>query len=585
MQIQQVAIAENMNPGAVEKVILYDIDGKSHIVFQGEASPVPLLSRVMNVTFIRTEYKVKAVELVLQCGKVMGTNEIDAIGIADTKTPIKAEPNLAPNSKIIGERENLGRGVNSVFDEVYPVISPDGKTLFIDRKNHPQNYGGSDNVWFSTLQSNGSWGAVQNIGPALNNGLGTYVASVTPDGNTLLLGGSFTDENTNQRVWGIWTASRETGGWGKPKRVRIDNFYTRNQFMEFCMANDGKAIIVALQRDDSNGERDLYACFIKSDGTWTAPKNLGPKINSLADEGMPFLASDGKSLYFGSDGYSGYGSVDMYVSRRLDDSWTNWSEPENLGPDLNTPEWDAYFTIPASGDYCYFVSSKGSYGNLDVFRAKLPESLRPSPVVLVSGKVFDKKTGNPIEAAIKYEMLPEGKEVGIAHSSPKTGEYKITLPAGALYGFRAETKGYIAISENIDLKQTKTYSEIKRDLQMVPLEVGQVVRMNNIFFEFAKADLKNESYSELDRLVEVLKSAPSMELQISGHTDNVGSDPQNNSLSEARAKAVKAYLLGKGIKSERLKTIGYGRTKPLATNDTEEGRQMNRRVEFTILKQ
>ncbi len=585
MQIQQVAIAENLNPGAVEQVILYDVDNVQHRVYFGEPGPVEAKSRVMNVFFQRTVYKVKAVELILQCGKVPGFNQIDAIGISDSKTPVIAAPNVAPNSRIIGEREHLSRNINSPYSEVFPVISPDGKLLFIDRKANPYNFGNNDNIWFSTLQPDGEWGPVQNIGPQLNNGNSAYVASVTPDGNTLLIGGSYYDEVNFRVDFGLWTVNLESYGWGKPQRVRIDNFYNRARFLEFCLAADGKTILLTMQRDDTRGERDIYVSFLKPDGTWSAPKDLGAEINTLDEEATPFLASDGKTLYFSSNGYSGYGLNDMYVSRRLDDSWIHWSEPQNLGPDINTTDWDAYYTVPASGDYGYFVSNKSSYGGEDIFRVKLPESLRPAAVVLVSGKVLDKKTGKPLAAQIRYELLPSGKEIGLARSNPTTGEYKITLPAGANYGFRADTKGYIAVNENLDLTKQKTYGEVNKDLELVPIEVGQTIRLNNIFFDFSKSELKEESFSELDRLVDLIKASPEMEVEISGHTDNVGSDAQNKLLSETRAKAVKAYFVEKGIDTKRLKTVGYGRTKPLASNDTEEGRQQNRRVEFTIEKQ
>jgi outer membrane protein OmpA-like peptidoglycan-associated protein len=578
-QIQQVAIAENFNPGAVEKVILYDIDGVAHTVYHGEAAPAGQQSRVMNVTFLKTDYKVKAVELILQCGKVPGLNEIDAIGIVNSRVPVKAEINVASGSKVQGAKENLGSGVNSVYEEVYPIISPDGKTLYFDRKDHPSNYGRNDNIWVSELTPNGKWGQAINIGHELNNGYGSFAASITPDGNTLLLGGKYPDNG--QQVFGIWTSRKTISGWGTPSRVLIDSFYTNNRFMEFCLAADGKTMLISLQRADSYGERDLYACFLRDNGTWTAPKSLGKEINSAADEGTPFLAADGKTLYFGSDGFSAFGSTDMFFSHRLDDTWEHWSEPQNLGTDFNTPDWDAYFTIPASGDYAYFVSRQGAIGEADIFRAKLPPSLRPLPVVLVNGKVLDRKSGKPLEATIHYEVLPGGK----AHSNPTTGEYKISLPAGALYGFRAEAKGYVAVNENLDVKKVTAYAEIERDLKLVPFEVGQTIRLNNLFFDFNKSILKSESFAELDRLRQLLQNSPTMEVEIIGHTDDVGNEAANKKLSVDRAKAVRDYLISKEISAKRLKTIGLGKSKPVATNDSEDGRQQNRRVEFTILKQ
>lgn len=587
-QIQQVAIAENFNPGSVSKVILTDVANKEYVIFEGEGAPVAAKSRVMNITFLRTSYKVKAVEIVLQVGKVPGQNQIDAIGISDNKTPYKAEPNVAKGAKLEGKRENLGPGINSRFDEVLPVITPDGKTLYVDRKDHPNNYAfnpkAADNIWFSEIQSDGKWGTLRNIGQTLNNGYGSYTASITPDGNTMVLGGVFDRSGYAKDQAPILMSRRNANGWGNPKRIKIDSFYNFNQYMEVSLANDGKTMILSLQRWDSHGERDLYLCVLQNDSTWSEPKNLGSSINTLAEEGTPFIASDNKTLYFSSTGYSGYGMHDMFVSRRLDESWTKWSVPENLGPDLNTSNWDAYYTLTASGEYAYFVSYNETYGGADIFRAKLPLALRPAPVVLVSGTVIDKKTGKPLEATIKYELLPGGKDVGEAHSSPTTGEYKIILPAGAMYGFRAEANGYIAVNENLNLKKVTEYTEMKRDLQLVPPEVGSVVRMNNIFFETGKAELKSESNAELDRLVDALKASPAMELLIGGHTDNVGNDNTNKSLSDARARAVRTYLVGKGIKSDRLKTMGFGKSKPLATNDTDEGRQLNRRVEFTITK-
>lgn len=589
MQIQQVAIAENFFPGAVEKVILYDVDGKAYPVFTGEVGGVAVPSRVFSITFSRTSYKVKAVELILQCGKVRGLNQIDAIGIVDAKKAVKIEPNIAPESAKISDRENVGRGVNSQVAEVYPIISPDGKTLFFDRKGHPQNIrktapGQDDNIWISEVMPDGKLGIGQNIGRPLNAGFGNFVASVTPDGNTLLIGGNYPIEGTNTPTFGVWKSTRQLNGWSVPEKVQIKNFFTKNRFVEFCLANDGKTMIFTLERDDSNEERDLYVSTVLPDNTWTEPKNLGPTINSLADEGMPFLAADGKTLYFGSDGFSGYGAKDIYLARRQDETWTKWSEPENLGPVLNTVGWDTYFTIPASGEYAYFVSREGSFGQEDIFRAKLPQALRPEPVVLVSGKVYDKKTNKPLAATIRYEILPGGKDVGVARSNPRTGEYKIVLPAGALYGFRAETDNYLPINENLDLAKTKEYKEVTRDLFLVPNEVGEKILLNNIFFESGKAELRAESNAELNRLADVLKATPTMELEVAGHTDNVGSPEKNLTLSDQRAKAVRDYLLGQGVEARRLKSVGFGMTKPIASNTTDEGRQQNRRVEFTILK-
>ncbi len=594
MKIQQVAIAENYYPGAIEKIILFDDNDRKRdsAVYQPHFDGIE--AKVFTWRFMpRTMYAVSAVEIVLQPGLVQGPNEIDAIGISDLTTPIQAEINVAPNVNV-GPRENLGPNINSVYDEVLPVISPDGKTLYVDRKNHPQNFrrpgvpqdeNNNDNIWYSVQDSDGDWQPLKNIGPMLNNGYGSFVASVTPDGNTLLLGGTYAPKSGDPAHFGLWLTHRIAGGWSVPDEVVMKDYYTKALFVEFCLSNDGRTIILSLDRADSHGGKDLYVSFLQPDGTWSAPKNLGPDVNSAADEATPFLASDGETLYFASEGFAGYGSMDMYITRRLDSTWQHWSEPENLGPQLNTPGWDAYYTVPASGEFAYFVSTENSIGMGDIFRVKLPEALRPRPVLLVSGRVVDAKTGTPVTAIIKYENLETGKDIGSARTSPGTGAYKITLPAGETYGYRAEAPGYVPVSENLDLTKVTEYQEIERDLTLVPIEKGEVVRLNNIFFETAKAELRPESFAELDRVVKLLNDNPSMEIAIGGHTDNVGTAAVNNELSQARAQAVANYLVSKGINVKRLRVKGYGDTKPVASNDTDAGRQQNRRVEFTISKQ
>jgi outer membrane protein OmpA-like peptidoglycan-associated protein len=307
-------------------------------------------------------------------------------------------------------------------------------------------------------------------------------------------------------------------------------------------------------------------------------------INTDNVEMSPFLASDGVTLYFASNRPGGFGSNDIWMTRRLDDTWQKWSEPVNLGAGVNTPQWDSYYSIAASGDCAYMVSYANTYGHSDIVRISLRKEVRPNPVALVSGRVLDKKTGKPVEASISFTTLSDGKEAGTARTTPGTGDYQIILPYGKLYGFSASAQGYYAVSENLDLSNLKSYEEVKRDLYLVPIEVGQVVRLNNIFFEFGKDSLKAESFPELDKVVQLLTDNAAMTIALSGHTDNVGSDAANLKLSEGRAKAVYNYLVSKGIDASRLSSKGYGETKPVATNDTEDGRQQNRRVEFEIEK-
>jgi outer membrane protein OmpA-like peptidoglycan-associated protein len=256
-----------------------------------------------------------------------------------------------------------------------------------------------------------------------------------------------------------------------------------------------------------------------------------------------------------------------------------------LGKGINTPDWDAYYTIPASGEHAYFVSYEKSLGKSDIFRVKLPEAAKPKPVVLVRGKVINKLTGQPIGATITYDDLKTRQQIGVARSNPRNGMYTIVLPYEKVYGFNAQKEGYYPVSKNLDLLKTGNYQEVQHDLYLVPLKQGQSIRLNNLFFDYKQDTLKPASYPELARLIEILQSHPQMMIEISGHTDAQGSVEKNLQLSQARAHTVLKYLTSQGIEANRLQAKGYGQTKPLAKNATAKGRALNRRVEFLILKE
>ena len=355
------------------------------------------------------------------------------------------------------------------------------------------------------------------------------------------------------------------------------------------MANTRTALLMSVEREDSRGDRDLYVSFQKNDSLWSAPLNLGDIINTAGEESAPFLASDNKTLYFSSNGFSGFGGSDVYMSKRLDDTWTNWSEPENMGPDINSELNDLFFNIPSTSEYAYY-SREVAIDNADVYRVKLPVFMSPEPIVVVRGKLIDAKTGEPISAKIIYEKLPEGTEVGVAHSDPETGEYEIHLPGGQLYGVRAEAKGHISENQNLDLRNIKQDGVTRnQDMRLEPIEVAKIepeatINLNNIFFDFDKSTLKPESFPELNRIVALMGERPTLEVEISGHADATGPEEYNLGLSERRAKSVARYLTGKGVPKERIKVAFYGETKPVESNETREGRRKNRRVEFKILK-
>jgi outer membrane protein OmpA-like peptidoglycan-associated protein/Tol biopolymer transport system component len=545
--------------------------------------------------------------------------------------------------------ENLGSAVNSEYAELNPVISPDGRTLYFGRKSHPANrfgvkgsetISGSQDIWFSEKVGN-AWSTARRLSDILNRDQYNTILSISPDGQTILLKGAYVNGSYVTR--GFSLANKTAGAWTVPQKIDIPGYEQmskgKNEYGYLTM--DGKAILLAFSRKKNSEDDDIYVSFLEN-GKWTRPMDLGDGVNSKYSETTPFLSADGKTLYFSSDRPGGQGSQDIYLTRRLDDTWQNWRKPQNLGPPVNSDEYDAYYSISAKGDYAYFMSAKGSLGKKDIFRLALesppgseaaggsvnespgvPGSVNKStgkdaggkvgnaptdaaigesrfgptstrsvtsqesdPVVLLSGSVLNQKTGKvPDDASVTYEDLATGKTLGQAKPDPNTGKYKLVLPYGKNYGITAKAKGLIPTSINLDLSTVRgRYIELDdRDLSMVPLVKGSTATVNNLFFDLGKATLKPESEPELKRIQQVMKENMALIIEISGHTDNTGSDEINNKLSLERANAVKDYLLNGNIDSSRIRTKGYGKSKPKADNSTEEGRQINRRVEIEIL--
>ena len=490
--------------------------------------------------------------------------------------------NLAQDVTTSWQRENLGVNVNSRFDEVSPKISSDGKTIYFGRKHSPENVGGvndREDIWESHHSDGLNWSKSRNLGEPVNTPTTNNLVSVSTDNNSFLF-------HIND---GFAFRHRTATGWSSLQDLGI-RFKNESDFLEGSLSADGKAILfVAKLKSNAyyragENERDIYVCEKRADGSWSPPIHTGKVLNSPGDEYSPFLSADNKTLYFASNGRAGYGDVDIFMSRRLSEGWSRWSEPVNLGLGVNTVGFDAYYTLPASGEYGYMASNIKSHGLTDIIRFKLPETVKPDPVVLVQGKVLNSKTKKPLAAVIRFDDLQSGKEVGEARSDPRTGDYRIVLTSGKNYGYHAATPGFLSVSENLELIGLVEYNELRKDLLLVPIEIGESIQLRNVFFEQSKALLLPESYPELDRLVRIMKENKTMEIQLEGHTDGRGDPKANVDLSEERVEAVKQYLISKGIPEKRIVGKGFGGARPMVSNDTDENRQLNRRVEFKITK-
>jgi outer membrane protein OmpA-like peptidoglycan-associated protein len=589
---QQVTVVENVNPGTVSKIELVDIKGGKHTVYTNNTpGPLPVPFRVLRVTFPVTSYRAIGVVVTLKTDKVDGFNQIDAIGMAETtESFVRQDLKVKESIKFDSVLVNVGPSVNTPYTEIKPVISSDGKTLFFARQGHPGNVGGAgdpQDVWFSKLLNpeKQTWSEARNLERPVNNGDPNGVASVSPDGNTILLINTYNPDGTVS-PGGASLSTRTKTGWSPPVKLNILNYYNNSKRnVDYFLCNSGRILLMSVQRDDGMGDLDLYVSFLQKFGVWSKPLNLGPVINTGKADFAPFMAADEKTLYFASEGHKGYGKSDIFYTKRLDDTWQNWSKPLNLGPVVNTPDWDAYYTLSAAADHAYLVSDRnGTEKSRDIFRIALVPEFRPEPVLLVTGKVLDARTRQPLQAKIIYESLITGEELGVATTNPEDGTYTIVLPSGTSYGYLAEADGYVAISENIDATETEKYTEVRRDLLMVPMEVGQKIKLNNIFFAQSKFYLRESSFSELNRLVKIMNEYPTLEILVEGHTDNQGNSKLNLDLSVDRVNEVKKYLARKGIDPNRISTKGWGDTRPVASNEREETRRLNRRVEFTITK-
>ncbi len=507
---------------------------------------------------------------------------IDRIEVKSS--PANRQPQDVGDGGIAIERINLGPKVNTSVEEIAPIPSADGRTIYFVRRLHSQNTGSdlADDIWYSTKDSTNSWSEAKNMGKPLNNTGNNNVISVAPDHNTLIIQNTYTSSG-EPAGGGLSISHRTQTGWEIPKTIRLDSGYNLNQYSEYCLSPDGKVLIASIEQHDTKGSKDLYAFFRLTDTTFSKPKHI-TELSTLGSDMAPFVASDSKTMYFSSNGRAGYGGEDIFVTRRLDSTWLHWSEPMNLGNKINSEWFDAYFRTTARGDSAYMITSSNSLGGTDIVRLSVPMGARPQTVSLISGHVYDAKTKLPLAATVKYEDLSTNQEVGIARSNPKDGAYSIALPAGQLYGFRAEQEGYYPVSEQLDTRSLKAYEELNKDLYLIPIEVDARIRLNNLFFDVAKSVLRPESANELDRLIDFLVSHPAIHITIEGHTDNAGDDKSNMLLSQNRALAVQKYLSNKGVQVSRMNSKGFGKTVPVEPNTTEQGRQKNRRVEFVITK-
>jgi outer membrane protein OmpA-like peptidoglycan-associated protein/tetratricopeptide (TPR) repeat protein len=471
------------------------------------------------------------------------------------------------------EPRNMGDSINTAVSEYYPTITIDDSKLIYTRRvnNFNEDFYESDRIDGIFHQSRSLEG---NINTNMNEG----AQNISQDGQWLIFTGCNFPEGHGS--CDLYISYLTPQGWSTPDNLG-DSINTEFWESAPSLSPDKKDLYFASRRPDGFGGSDIYVSHRLRNGRWSSPESLGPIINTIGDEGTPFIHADNQSLYFTSNGHPGYGGDDLFVSRKGPDG--QWQKPENLGYPINTIENEGSLVISANGKTAYYASDRAdSRGGLDLYTFELREDIRPAQTLWVKGRVFDKTTHKGLPSGVELTDLSTRTVISQLQTD-ETGNYLITLPKGKDYAFNVNRKGYLFFSENFPLSQLQEDTAFNIDIPLQPIEANAAIVLRNIFFESNKYALKSESQVELDRIVQLLKDNPTLKIQINGHTDNSGKASDNITLSENRAKSVTSYLTSKGIDAGRLSFKGWGDTQPVTSNATPEGRAQNRRTELKVI--
>jgi len=480
-----------------------------------------------------------------------------------------------PIANYVFAPKNLGININSSALEYLPSLSVDGNELIFTRRSESH-----DEDFYVSKKINGEWSPAQPAEGNINTPQNEAALTLSADGQWMVYSASGRKDSYGN--YDLYMAQKTPEGW-------VDTYHfglgiNSDQWeSQPSLSPDRKDLYFASRRPGGYGGIDIYVCHLQPNGYYSQPENLGPNINTPGDDQCPFIHADNQTLYFTSNGLPGYGDDDLFVVRKLPNG--EWGKAENLGYPINTIEKEGTMCIAADGKTAYFASDRtDSKGGLDIYTFELREDVRPIKTLWVKGKITDAKTNLPVKSTVELTNIAN-KQVISNIQTDEDGSYFMTLPVGKDYAFNVNSKGYLFYSDNFLMAGHSPDSTYQKNIALQPVKNNASIVLKNIFFEVNKYELKSESQTELDRLVQLLNENPALKIEISGYTDNVGKPSDNLLLSNNRAKAVVNYLISKKIVATRLVAKGYGEANPIGDNKTEEGRATNRRTEMKIISQ
>lgn len=476
---------------------------------------------------------------------------------------------------------NLGPNVNTANGEYWPGMTLDGKFFYFTRMMEGKR-GFYEDFYVSDVKDT-VCGPSQKMPAPINTEGNEGTISISADGKSIFFSSS-TREGQNglpigQGSFDLYFSRYNNGQWSFPANLGpvVNSASWESQP---SISPDGLTLYFSSNRPGGYGGADIWKTVFR-DGRFTLPENLGAAVNTAGEEQAPFIHYDGKTLFFSSNGHVGAGGLDIYVAKMNDSG--KFVNVANVGVPINSEKDELGLVVDRLGKFGYLSSERpGGFGGLDIYRFELPASLKPEPVSYVKGYVYDDKTKEPLVAKIELTDLSTGKVIN-SISSMKDGNFFIVLKSNTDYMMTIDQVNYLFYSANFSLKEHGALEPYQLDVPLKKPEVNTEVVLNNVFFDVDKYDLKPESMLELDKLVQLMRKFPFMKIEIGGHTDNTGDPAKNKTLSMNRAKAVKAYLVSKGIDATRLTAVGYGDSLPIADNKTDQGKAQNRRTVFKVM--